>query len=85
MALNRYYARVPNLKSNVDVQLRSAFTDHNWIQVVRLAEKRAKSLKDPYYEVMLEKKRKLYTLTLLLAYLSTLLAYFTCLLTVPFS
>lgn len=41
----------PALKSTVDVQLQSAFSDGNWNTVVRLADKRAKSLRDPYYEV----------------------------------
>ncbi|KAK0648927.1 N-acetyltransferase B complex non catalytic subunit-domain-containing protein [Cercophora newfieldiana] len=42
----------PALKSSVDVQLQTAFSDGNWNSVVRLADKRAKSLKDPYYEAI---------------------------------
>ncbi len=47
------YARYgrPALKSTVDVQLQTAFSDGNWPVVIRLADKRAKSLKDPYYDV----------------------------------
>jgi len=41
----------PALKSTVDVQLQTAFSDGNWSSVVRLATKRAATLKDPYYEV----------------------------------
>lgn len=44
------YGRMP-LRSNVDVQLQTAFSDGNWNAVIRLADKRFKSLKDPYYEV----------------------------------
>jgi hypothetical protein len=43
----------PQLKSGVDLQLQSAFNDSNWNVVVRLAEKRAKTLNDQYYEVRL--------------------------------
>lgn len=46
------YGRMP-LRSNVDVQLQTAFSDGNWNAVIRLADKRFKSLKDPYYEVCL--------------------------------
>jgi N-terminal acetyltransferase B complex non-catalytic subunit len=42
----------PALKSSVDVQLQTAFSDGNWNSVTRLADKRAKSLKDPYYEAI---------------------------------
>ena len=45
----RYYR--PALKNSVDVQLQTAFSDGNWLTVIRLAAKRAQSLKDPYYEV----------------------------------
>lgn len=45
----RYYR--PALKQSVDVQLQTAFSDGNWSSVVRLADKRAKSTNDPYYEV----------------------------------
>lgn len=41
----------PALRSSVDVQLQSAFSDGNWNAVIRLAAKRAATLKDPYYEV----------------------------------
>jgi hypothetical protein len=41
----------PALKSSVDVQLQTAFSDGNWNTVIRLAAKRAATLKDPYYEV----------------------------------
>lgn len=41
----------PALRSNVDVQLQTAFSDGNWNTVIRLAAKRAATLKDPYYEV----------------------------------
>lgn len=41
----------PRLKNGVDLQLQSAFYDQNWSTVVRLAEKRAKMVNDPYYEV----------------------------------
>lgn len=41
----------PALRASVDVQLQTAFSDGNWSTVVRLAAKRAASLKDPYYEV----------------------------------
>jgi hypothetical protein len=42
----------PALKSNVDVQLQTAFSDGNWSTVIRLAAKRAATLKDPYYEAV---------------------------------
>jgi len=45
------YAR-PALKSTVDVQLQTAFSDGNWNTVIRLADKRAKTLKDPYYDAI---------------------------------
>lgn len=41
----------PRLKNGVDLQLQSAFQDGNWPVVIRLAEKRAKTLNDQYYEV----------------------------------
>lgn len=41
----------PRLKNGVDLQLQSAFSEENWAIVSRLAEKRAKALKDQYYEV----------------------------------
>ncbi|KAM3433869.1 hypothetical protein MY4824_005733 [Beauveria thailandica] len=42
----------PRLKNGVDLQLQTAFYDQNWSTVVRLAEKRAKMVNDPYYEVL---------------------------------
>ncbi|OAA76838.1 N-acetyltransferase B complex, non-catalytic subunit [Akanthomyces lecanii RCEF 1005] len=42
----------PRLKNGVDLQLQSAFYDQNWSTVVRLAEKRAKMVNDPYYEIL---------------------------------
>ncbi|KAG9504965.1 hypothetical protein J7337_004947 [Fusarium musae] len=44
--------QVPNLKNGVDLQLQSAFNDGNWAAVVRLAEKRAQTSHDQYYEIM---------------------------------
>lgn len=41
----------PRLKNGVDLQLQTAFYDQNWSTVVRLAEKRAKMVNDPYYDV----------------------------------
>lgn len=46
---SRYYT--PALKKTVDLQLQNAFSEGHWAAVIRLADKRAKSLKDPYYEV----------------------------------
>ncbi|KAH6608330.1 hypothetical protein Trco_001676 [Trichoderma cornu-damae] len=40
----------PRLKNGVDLQLQSAFQDGSWPVVMRLAEKRAKTLNDQYYE-----------------------------------
>ncbi|KAJ2900747.1 N-acetyltransferase B complex non catalytic subunit-domain-containing protein [Zalerion maritima] len=42
----------PTLKSSVDLQLRNAFHDGNWQQAARLADKRARTLKDPYYQAI---------------------------------
>ncbi|KAL7805034.1 N-acetyltransferase B complex non catalytic subunit domain-containing protein [Trichoderma aethiopicum] len=42
----------PRLKNGVDLQLQSAFQDGNWPVVIRLAEKRAKTLNDQYYELV---------------------------------
>ncbi|AEO60098.1 hypothetical protein MYCTH_2308952 [Thermothelomyces thermophilus ATCC 42464] len=42
----------PALKSSVDLQLQTAFRDGNWHTVIRLAAKRAATLKDPYYEAI---------------------------------
>ena len=41
----------PHLKSGADLQLQTAFQEGNWAVVVRLAEKRARTLGDAYYEV----------------------------------
>ena len=41
----------PQLKPGVDLQLQTAFSEGNWSTVARLADKRARTLKDPYYEV----------------------------------
>lgn len=41
----------PQLKAGVDLQLQSAFAECNWSAVSRLADKRFRALKDPYYEV----------------------------------
>lgn len=41
----------PVLKNGVDLQLQSAFNDGNWAVVIRLAEKRARTFNDQYYEV----------------------------------
>lgn len=43
--------QTPRLKNGVDLQLQSAFQDSNWPVVIRLAEKRARTLNDQYYEV----------------------------------
>lgn len=48
----------PALKNTVDLQLQTAFSECNWATVIRLADKRAKSLKDPYYEVCLVPHRQ---------------------------
>ncbi|KAG8669339.1 hypothetical protein FPOAC2_08663 [Fusarium poae] len=42
----------PNLKNGVDLQLQSAFNDGNWAVVIRLAEKRARTFNDQYYEIV---------------------------------
>ncbi|WXC49278.1 hypothetical protein QX201_008959 [Fusarium graminearum] len=42
----------PNLKNGVDLQLQSAFNDGNWAAVIRLAEKRARTFNDQYYEIV---------------------------------
>lgn len=41
----------PSLKNGVDLQLQSAFDDGNWAIVIRLAEKRARTSNDQYYQV----------------------------------
>ncbi|KAK0712889.1 N-acetyltransferase B complex non catalytic subunit-domain-containing protein [Lasiosphaeria miniovina] len=52
--MSSYYSRYgrPALKNSVDMQLQTAFSDGNWNTVARLADKRAKALKDPYYEAI---------------------------------
>jgi hypothetical protein len=50
MAYGRY-DDPPALKNNVELQLRHAFNDGNWPTAIRLAERWAKSTKDPYYDV----------------------------------
>ncbi|KAM0339907.1 hypothetical protein ACHAPU_010739 [Fusarium lateritium] len=42
----------PNLKNGVDLQLQTAFNDGNWAVVIRLAEKRARTFNDQYYEIV---------------------------------
>ncbi|KAI8679171.1 hypothetical protein NCS57_00193900 [Fusarium keratoplasticum] len=42
----------PVLKNGVDLQLQSAFNDGNWAVVIRLAEKRARTFNDQYYEIV---------------------------------
>ncbi|KAJ4244390.1 hypothetical protein NW762_014518 [Fusarium torreyae] len=42
----------PSLKNGVDLQLQSAFNDGNWAVVIRLAEKRARTFNDQYYEIV---------------------------------
>ncbi|CAM1511997.1 Fc.00g095100.m01.CDS01 [Cosmosporella sp. VM-42] len=42
----------PPLKNGVDLQLQSAFSDGTWPVVIRLAEKRARTLNDQYYEIV---------------------------------
>ncbi|KAF5625101.1 hypothetical protein F52700_9476 [Fusarium sp. NRRL 52700] len=42
----------PKLKNGVDLQLQSVFNDGNWAGVIRLAEKRARTLNDQYYEIL---------------------------------
>lgn len=48
---------LPTLKATADVQLQTAFSECNWASVARLADKRARSLKDPYYEVRAAARR----------------------------
>ncbi|EQK99899.1 N-acetyltransferase B complex, non-catalytic subunit [Ophiocordyceps sinensis CO18] len=42
----------PRLRNGVDLQLQSAFQDGNWPVVIRLAEKRARTLQDQYFETV---------------------------------
>lgn len=51
----------PNLKNGVDLQLQTAFNDGNWAVVIRLAEKRARTFNDQYYEVGNSKIHTCYT------------------------
>lgn len=41
----------PRLRNGVDLQLQSAFASGNWTAVVNLAEKRARTFQDQYFEV----------------------------------
>lgn len=41
----------PSLKHGVDLQLQEAFYRENWLVASRLAEKRARTFNDPYYQV----------------------------------
>ncbi|KAL2134445.1 hypothetical protein VTI74DRAFT_157 [Chaetomium olivicolor] len=50
--MSSYRYGPPALRNSVDVQLQTAFSDGNWNTVIRLAAKRAATLKDPYYEVI---------------------------------
>ncbi|KAJ4291433.1 hypothetical protein N0V88_006026 [Collariella sp. IMI 366227] len=51
-AMSSYRYGRPALKNSVDVQLQTAFSDGNWNTVIRLAARRAATLKDPYYEAI---------------------------------
>ncbi|PFH56890.1 hypothetical protein XA68_15817 [Ophiocordyceps unilateralis] len=42
----------PRLRNGVDLQLQSAFQDGNWPVAIRLAEKRARTSQDGYFEVV---------------------------------
>ncbi|PHH78805.1 hypothetical protein CDD82_2832 [Ophiocordyceps australis] len=42
----------PRLKGDVDRQLQNAFHEGNWLVVARLAEKRARTLNDEYYQIV---------------------------------
>ncbi|KAF5536013.1 hypothetical protein FNAPI_11898 [Fusarium napiforme] len=42
----------PDLRNGVDLQLQSAFSAGNWATVFRLAEKRAQTSNDKYYEIV---------------------------------
>ncbi|POR34924.1 Uncharacterized protein TPAR_04852 [Tolypocladium paradoxum] len=42
----------PRLRNGVDLQLQSAFHDGNWPVAIRLAEKRARTLNDQYFEIV---------------------------------
>lgn len=41
----------PRLRNGVDLQLQSAFQDGNWAVAVRLAQQRARSSNDQYFDV----------------------------------
>jgi hypothetical protein len=49
MSYSRYYR--PSLKAGIDIQLANAYNEGNWASVIRLAEKRGKTMNDPYYDV----------------------------------
>ncbi|ODA77747.1 hypothetical protein RJ55_06349 [Drechmeria coniospora] len=42
----------PRLRNGTDLQLQSAFQDGNWPVVIRLAEKRARTFNDQYFEIV---------------------------------
>ncbi|KJZ80075.1 hypothetical protein HIM_00789 [Hirsutella minnesotensis 3608] len=42
----------PRLRNGVDLQLQSAFGDGNWAVAIRLAEKRARTLQDQYFDIV---------------------------------
>ncbi|KAG6269680.1 hypothetical protein E4U49_006266 [Claviceps purpurea] len=42
----------PRLRNGTDLQLQSAFQDGNWAVVMRLAQQRARTTNDPYFEVV---------------------------------
>ncbi|KAM4054304.1 n-acetyltransferase B complex (NatB) non catalytic subunit [Hirsutella rhossiliensis] len=42
----------PRLRNGVDLQLQSAFQDGHWPVVIRLAEKRARTFQDQYFEIV---------------------------------
>ncbi|PHH92169.1 hypothetical protein CDD83_8555 [Cordyceps sp. RAO-2017] len=42
----------PHLRNGVDLQLQSAFHDGNWPVAMRLAEKRARTFQDQYFEIV---------------------------------
>ena len=43
--------RRPRLRNGVDLQLQSAFHDGNWAVAMRLAENRARTFNDQYFQV----------------------------------
>lgn len=50
--MSHYARQRPPLKNGVDMQLQAAFAEQNWATVIRLADKRHKANKDPYYEAV---------------------------------